>query len=185
LGSLGRKSLKPFGIRIGRHWVFIPALLKPRAVALRRILWGLWNSANVTTLLPGRVSVAINTNMPEKFYGAVGYARFPSLAIRCDIVERLASTAWSLSRNGPFTLDGDAAQLMALAGCGANKIPEILSVLGYSYKTDNDGIMHFNHTRPPSANSMNSNQKQRIKNRKKELIKASPFAALQNLMIER
>jgi hypothetical protein len=123
--------------------------------------------------------------MPEKFYGAVGYARFSSLAIRCDIVERLASTAWSLSRNGPFTLDGDAVQLMALAGCRANKIPEILSVLGYSHKTDNDGIMHFNHTRPPRADSMNSNQKQQIKNRKKELIKASPFAALQNLMIER
>jgi len=184
MGRLGRKSLKPFGIRIGRHWVFMPALLKPRAVRLRGMLWGLWNSTNVITPLPGRVSVAINTDTLQEFYGAVGYARFPNLAIRCDIVERLASIAWTLSRKGPFALDGEATQLLALAGCSTNEIVEILSVLGYRGVEDKDGKIHFNLVRQRRANPKGAASKKKNKKKQIKLIEKSPFAVLQNLMIE-
>ncbi len=177
LGAAGRKSLKSSGVRIGRHWVFLPVLLKPRAVVLRGLLWGLWNGADVAPPPPGRVSVAIEPTAPGGFYEAVGYACFGNLAVRCDMVERLASQVWALARKGPFTLSGDdGAGLMSLAGCGAEDMAEILAGLGYRGKADKDGVLYFNYARPPRAKS-----KQPVKKTRQKLVKDSPFAALKNL----
>ena len=177
LGTAGRKSLKSFGVRIGRHWVFMPVLLKPRAVALRGLLWGLKNGVDAPPPPPGRVSVAVDATAAVGFYGAVGYACFGNLAVRCDMVERLAAQAWTLARKGPFALNGDnAAGLMSLAGCGAEDMAEILAGLGYRGKADKDGVLYFNHARPPRAKS-----KQPVKKTRQKLVKDSPFAALKNL----
>ena len=181
MGRAGRKTLKPLGIRIGRHWVFMPALLKPRAVVLRALLWGLWNGVDAVPPPSGRVSVAIDASAPDGFYGAVGYACFGNLAVRCDMVERLASTAWALARRGPFPLSGEAgAGLMSLAGCGADEMAEILAGLGYLGKADKAGVLHFGHASPPRAKS-----KQALKKKRQKSVKDSPFADLQNLTVGR
>ena len=184
MGRACRKSLIPFDIRIGRHWIFIPSLLKPRAIALRSLLWNLWNKTNFNTPSPGRVSVAIDTNTPPEFYEALGYACFSSLAIRCDIVERLASEAWVLSRKRSFKLEGDATKLLALASCGTNEIVKILSVLGYNSKTDSKGILHFSHARLLSTKVKNNPSKEKQKDKQNKVNKESPFAALQNFTVK-
>ena len=179
LGRAGRKNLKSFGVRIGRHWVFMPALLKPRAVALRALLWDLRNGADIAPPPPGRVSVALGATAPDGFYGAVGYARLGALAVRCDMVERLASMAWTLARKGPFALTGDAgAGLMSLAGCGAEEMAVILAGLGYRGKPDKDGVLHFGHARPPRTKSK---QASGLKKKQPKALKDSPFAVLKNL----
>jgi ATP-dependent RNA helicase SUPV3L1/SUV3 len=185
MSSVDRKSLKPFGVRIGRHWIFIPTLLKPHVIALRGILWGLWNKTKVNTPPPGRVSFAIDNNPPIKFYGAIGYAYFPNLVIRCDIVERLASSAWMLSRKGSFKLEGDATKLLALAGCNTKELVGVLSVLGYKNKVDSSGKIHFIHARPLHTKTKGSIPTPKQKNKNKKYINESPFAALQDLMAER
>ena len=188
LGRAGRKSLKPLGVRIGRHWVFMPVLLKPRAVALRALLWSLRIGSGIAPPPPGRVSVARDATAPDGFYRAVGYACFGNLAVRCDMVERLASMAWALAAKGPFALSGDAgAGLMSLAGCGAGEMAEILAGLGYPGKADRDGVMRFSHARPRNTKSkgVKSNQASGIKKKRQKPVKDSPFAELQNLTVGR
>jgi ATP-dependent RNA helicase SUPV3L1/SUV3 len=177
LGRDGRKSLKFLGIRIGRHWVYLPDLLKPRAVALRGLLWGLRNGADLAPPPPGRVSLSIDAAAPAGFYEALGYARFGALAVRCDMVERLASLAWGLARKGPIALTGETgAGLMSLAGCGADEMAEVLAGLGYRGKPGKDGVLRFGRARPLRVKSKPAAGKKRGK-----VNKDSPFAALRDL----
>jgi len=154
LGRAGRKSLKPFGIRLGRHLVYMPALLKPRAVMLRGMLWALWNGFDTPPPPPpGRVSVGVDKTAPAGFYQALGYVPFGALAVRGDIAERLASMAWALARKGAFAA---SPELLSLAGCGADEMTDILAGLGYRAqkdKTDEDGVIKFRRAkRPPGKN---------------------------------
>ncbi|NQV83984.1 MAG: disulfide oxidoreductase [Rhodospirillales bacterium] len=179
LGSIGRKHLKSLGVRIGRHWVYMQALTKPRAVALRGLLWGLWNGADIAAPLPGRVSVVIDAAAPAGFYEAVGYACFGALAVRCDMVERLASLAWDLARKGPFTLAGEGgAGLMSLAGCGADEMAEILAGLGYRTEPGKDGVLQVSHARPPRTRAKIAPS---VGKKRQKINPDSPFAVLQNL----
>ena len=179
-----RKNLKQFGVRIGRHWVFIPTLLKPHIITLRSILWSLWKNTKVYTPPPGRVSAYVDDRIPMNFYSAIGYAHFPNLIIRCDIVERLASVAWVISRKGIFKMEGDATKLLSLAGCTVDEIVKVLSVLGYKNKLDSKGIIHFRYARPLNKKTKNSILKRNHDIKKKKYNKNSPFAALQNLIAE-
>ncbi|MBC8338405.1 MAG: disulfide oxidoreductase [Rhodospirillales bacterium] len=187
LGRAGRKILKSLGVRIGRHWLYLPVLLKPRAVELRALLWGLWNGAGIPPPPPGRVSVAVDDAVPGEFYASMGYARFARLAVRCDMVERLASAAWTLARKGPFALSEDAgAGLMSLAGCGADEMAGILAGLGYRGCAGKDGVLRFGHAKTPVKKP--ANKSKRVASDGKKRRKAnpdSPFAALQNLTVER
>ena len=53
-------------------------------------------------------------------------------AVRIDIVERIAGRAWALARTGPFAA---GAELLTIAGCGADEMAEILNRLGYRQET--------------------------------------------------
>ena len=79
---------------------------------------------------------------PEEFLRAMGFLTFGSLAVRADIVERLASRAWSLSKSGSFPVSAD---LMSLAGCGPEDMAEILKGLGYRGRKDKKGVIRFRH----------------------------------------
>ncbi|MFB3135875.1 MAG: helicase-related protein, partial [Rhodospirillales bacterium] len=119
LGRDGRKALRKLGVRLGRESVFMPALIKPRAVEMRGLLWavneGLGDSA---VPAPGRVSVPLDKGVPHRFYEAVGYRPLGPRALRVDIVERLAERAWKLSRAGPFAA---GPELLSLAGCASEE----------------------------------------------------------------
>jgi len=174
LGRAGRKSLKPFGVRIGRHWLYLPQLLKPNAIHWRGLLSGL--TIDAATMppppSPGRVSVPVRRGVAREFYEAMGYVPFADLAVRCDMVERLASAAWTVSRKGGFTA---SPELLSLAGCGVDEMTDILAGLGYRVKTDKEGAVTFQWPR-------NAKPKSKPKaNRQSAVSEGSPFAKLQHL----
>ena len=140
LGRDGRKALRKLGVRLGRESVFMPALIKPRAVEMRGLLWavneGLGDSA---VPAPGRVSVPLADGVPRRFYEAVGYRPLGPRALRVDIVERLAERAWKLSRAGPFAA---GPEVLSLAGCGPEEISVVLAALGYRAKNA-DGEVRY------------------------------------------
>ncbi len=134
----GRRALRSLGIRIGRESVFFPALVKPAAVEMGATLWALHRRLKAPPVpAMARVSLPIAAGVPKRFYAAIGYRPFKELALRVDMLERLAARAWELSRSGPFTAD---PVLLSLAGCGADGIGEILMVLGYRAKGSGDGV---------------------------------------------
>ena len=129
LAPADRRRLAGLGVCIGRESVFLPALLKPGAVALRAQLWSLVQGRPQAPdpPAPGRVSVALAAALPTGFYEAVGYRPLGPRAVRIDIVERLAAQVRALARSGPFAAP---PELMALAGCGWEDLGALLLALG-------------------------------------------------------
>jgi ATP-dependent RNA helicase SUPV3L1/SUV3 len=172
LGGKGRKSLRPFGIRLGRHRVYLPELLKPNAVLWRGLLRGLSMEAAEIPPPPGsgRVSLDVPPGAPHGFFEAMGFVAFGALAVRCDMVERLAAKAWTLAQKGAFEA---VPELLSLAGCGVDEMADILAGLGYKGRPGKDGTLRFHRTKK---------QTQKPKNKPKPAVaKDSPFAKLQNL----
>ncbi|MCH7865826.1 MAG: disulfide oxidoreductase, partial [Proteobacteria bacterium] len=194
LGRADRKVLRQLGVRIGRHGVFMPALLKPGAVAMRGLLWVLHRETGSPPgaappppppLAPGRVSTDVIPEAPEGFYEAQGYVRFGALAVRHDMVERLASKAWALARKGPFTA---TPELLSLAGCGADEMTAILRGLGYPAKADKDGVVRFRDgdrgkAKVKAKAKPKPKPKPKTPAKKSKTIGDSPFAKLRDLTV--
>ncbi|MBL6946643.1 MAG: disulfide oxidoreductase [Rhodospirillales bacterium] len=130
LGPDGRRAIRRLGIRIGRESVFIPALLRAGPIDARFHLWTVHAGLEgpPTSFPVGRVSVATDAGVPGAFYWAVGYMPLGRLAVRIDMLERLAEQAWKLLRKGPFAPTPD---LMSIIGCGPEGLSEILTALGF------------------------------------------------------
>ncbi len=138
LDRAGCRALRLLGIRIGRESVFFPALVKPAAVEMRATLWALHKRLKAPPVpAMARVSLPMANDVPKPFYAAIGYRPLKGLAVRVDMLERLAARAWVLSRSGPFAVD---PELLSLAGCGADGVAEILVALGYRTKGSGDAV---------------------------------------------
>jgi ATP-dependent RNA helicase SUPV3L1/SUV3 len=127
-----RRILSRRGIVIGRESVFMPTLLKPRALDLRARLWAAQRGLAAPPPLPptGRTWVRRQTEdpVPAEFLEALGFRVLGLIAVRADILERIAARAWTLAAKGPFVPPPD---LLNLAGCGPNELASVLAALGF------------------------------------------------------
>ena len=92
--------LKFGGIRVGYEHVFMPILLKPDPTALRCLLWAVYQERREIPPAPpaGRVSFETDGKLPWTYYMTAGYAVFDKLAVRLDMLDRLASLLRRASR---------------------------------------------------------------------------------------
>ncbi|MDF1792606.1 MAG: helicase-related protein [Thalassobaculaceae bacterium] len=130
LDDQGRKDLARVGIRLGTENLYIPQLLKPKAVALRGLLWSVQHGRFPEEGLPpeGRVQVVRRAETPTEYDVALGYQRLGGRAIRIDMVERIAALIRQAARNGPFPINPD---MLSLAGVDHETFAAILNDLGY------------------------------------------------------
>jgi len=145
LQEADRKVLARLGVRFGTEAVFFPALLKPRAVALRAVLWSVHENARPIPHPPsaGRVSVpAEELEAPEGFVPAIGYMAVGPRLLRLDMAERIAAAARRLVREGEGRF-APSPEIMSLAGCTAEELPALLAALGYraEEQTAEDGTV--------------------------------------------
>jgi len=124
----GRARLAKLGVRLGRRFVYVPALLKPDRIALRALLWSIAHGQTVTAPPPGRVSLPKDFGGGEAFLLAIGYASLGPVAVRIDLIERLANRLFKRAAAGPFVPDADLA---ASIGCRASDLPGLLAALGF------------------------------------------------------
>jgi len=92
--------LKFGGLRVGYEHVFMPILLKPDPTALRCLLWAIHEerASMPTPPPPGRVSYEATEKLPKDYYLTAGYTLFNTLAIRLDMLDRLAGMLRRASR---------------------------------------------------------------------------------------
>ncbi len=123
-----RARLAGFGVRIGRRAVWLNALVKPRAVEARALLHAVATSMKgpVPTPGPGRVSVPCHAE--AGFYLACGYLPIGRLAVRIDVLEKLADDLGGLSRQGAFAAPDDLASKL---GGNAGDVDELLRWLEF------------------------------------------------------
>ncbi|MEE8444582.1 MAG: helicase-related protein, partial [Alphaproteobacteria bacterium] len=132
-----RQSLRRRGLRLGRDIVFLPALLKPRAIRLRARLWAARHPGrDVAPPAPGRVSAPIADGAPIGFFEAIGYRVIGRHAMRIDILDRIAVRLLRLARKGPFPLPADIAPTL---GIGVELAEAVVAALGYRQRPE-DGL---------------------------------------------
>jgi ATP-dependent RNA helicase SUPV3L1/SUV3 len=184
LDAADRKALARLGVRLGTESVYLEAVLKPRAAALRALLWAVWNDASTPTV-PGAVAQPRDPAVSELAYAAMGYRVLGAQVLRIDLVERLAAAARRLARQGPF---GATPALAMLAGCPVDALAAVLASLGYRVVPGSDGAPRF-HTRKRGRERSRYGKadaprhaRRRGKDRDAE---ASPFAKLRELRLVR
>jgi ATP-dependent RNA helicase SUPV3L1/SUV3 len=185
-----RKRLRALGIVIGRTSVYLPGLLKPAPAQVLGLLWSLWNNLQSPpeALHPGRVSLPTG-DFPPGYLQAIGYRPAGTLALRLDILERIAARAWLLGRKEPFLAD---APFLSLAGCGAEAMGAIFREIGFCKVKENDEGIYYaierKHARSPAQKSGKKPQGKKHARRSKPVkeIKIdphSPFAKLKVLTL--
>jgi ATP-dependent RNA helicase SUPV3L1/SUV3 len=130
LAAAIRPQLRALGVRSGRFALFMPALMKPRAAAMRARLWALQHGVAVPELpSPALVSVpADQPDWPPGFAAALGWLEAGPILIRLDIAEKIAGELGYRSRRAPAALPSGLASRLAIK---ADLLPAVLRHLGF------------------------------------------------------
>ena len=123
-----RGPLKAAGIRAGRFALYHPAVLKPRASAMRAALWALRQGVP-TPVLPaaGLVSCVPPVAWPAGFAAAMGWVSAGPVLIRLDIAERIMAELAYATRRERAAIPPELASRLAVS---AALLPAVLHGLG-------------------------------------------------------
>jgi ATP-dependent RNA helicase SUPV3L1/SUV3 len=168
LSPADRTRLSRLGVRFGVRQIYLPAMLKPRAIELRARLWATHRRAtDLAAPTPGAVAFAADPDQPKGFAEAIGFEQLGASCLRIDIVERLAARLRGLARQGPFALEPD---LMAMTGLTGEQLAAVVVALGF--ERDGDRYLRGPSRRRPSA----------PRRRGRAESSTSPFAALRQML---
>ncbi|WP_240791247.1 helicase-related protein [Roseomonas sp. AR75] len=140
-----RARLKSIGIRAGRYALYVPEVLKPRAMALRAQLWALRHHLPTPALPnPGLVSVTLPEvpqpppedpqasrppeSWPPGFAHFIGWLQAGHVLLRLDVVERVAGELGYLTRRAPAPLPEGLASRLGLKG---DTLGMVLEAMGF------------------------------------------------------
>ena len=124
-----RARLKTIGVRAGRFALFLPALLKPGAAAMRARLLALGQGIPVPALPPaGKVSLAVVPDGLAGMAASLGWLEIGPGLLRVDIAEKVAGElAWA-ARHGATALPAGLASRFSVR---AELLPVVLRRLGF------------------------------------------------------
>ena len=178
-----RKALTKLGVRLGVSHLYLTALAKPAAVALRGLLWAVSKGHPLPVPIPppGRVSVEAlrakegpvkDGGAPPAFWEAIGYPLAGSRALRVDMLDRLETELLTASRaNTPIR----EVALGQRVGLSAEELGAVLTGLGYVRAEGEDGAVTWKRKRPSRQQQANRQRREKPTN------EDHPFAKLRQL----
>jgi ATP-dependent RNA helicase SUPV3L1/SUV3 len=123
-----RGGLKQLGLRAGRFALFLPALLKPQAAAVRASLLALRAGVPTPELpAPGLVSLPPPPEWPPGFAAALGWVTAGPALIRLDIAERVAAELNWAVRQRPASVPDRLESRLSIR---SEALPAVLRGLG-------------------------------------------------------
>ena len=135
-----RKKLWSMGIKIGRYHIFLPKMLKPKAVTLRTILWKIYNNIESNINIPKfGLNFVVNENFNENFLLLCGFERFKDYFIRVDILEKLFINIIDSTVDRKFKIMPD---MMNLLGCSKDNFFTLINLMNYK-KSKNGDTYYF------------------------------------------
>ena len=165
-----RKKLWYMGVKIGRYHVFLPKMLKPKAVMLRTMLWKTHNDISSSVSMPKfGLNFVVNENFDEKFLLLCGFERFKDYFIRIDILEKLFINIMEKSIDRKFKI---LPEMMNLLGCSKENFYKLINLMNYKKSKEID-MYYF------AGDSKKNKEKINIKK-----DKANPFSKLLALNIK-
>ncbi len=138
-----RKQLRNLGIKIGRYHIFLPRMLKPKAVSLRISLWKFYNSFVESNEIPksGLNFLTDNQNkFNKKFLLLCGFENFGNYYIRVDILEKLFLKIIDNTKNGKFKI---SSEMMNLLGCSKENFYKVMGLMNYKREKEDEDIFSY------------------------------------------
>ncbi len=124
-----RKKLWGMGIKIGRYHVYLPKMLKPKAVEFRISLWKIFNNLTDKHEIPKfGLNFIIDKNYEKNFLLLCGFEKFKEYFVRIDILEKLFIKILDNSKDRKFKIN---AEMMNLLGCTKDNFYKLMIYMNY------------------------------------------------------
>ena len=151
-----RKKLWNMGIKIGRYHVFLPRMLKPKAVTLRVTLWKIYNSITSNSLIPKfGLNFLLNENFNEKLLLLCGFERFKDYFVRVDILEKLFISILEKTIDKKFKI---LPEMMNFLGCTKENFYKLIELMNYKKSKEID-MYYFSGDRKKNKEKIIINKK--------------------------
>ena len=131
-----RKKLWGMGIKIGRYHIYLPKMLKPKAVEFRVSLWKIFYSLSDKNQIPksGLNFLASNT-LDKNFLLLCGFEKFKEFFVRIDILEKLFLKIINNTTERKFKIN---AEMMNLLGCSKDNFFKLMTYMNYKKDKSTD-----------------------------------------------
>ena len=124
-----RKKLWNMGIKIGRYHVYLPKMLKPKAVEFRISLWKIFNNIPDKNRIPqSGLSFLINESFDQNFLLLCGFEKFKEFFVRIDILEKLFIKIIDNTKDKKFKIN---SEMMNLLGCSKENFYKLMNYMNY------------------------------------------------------
>src|SRR5262249_13737148 len=121
LDAATRRALGRLGIRFGTESIYVAPFLQIEAIRFRALLWAVRRAPPAPETPMGRrgKAIAIDPDLPESYYAAIGRRVIGGLALRPDRLEQFAAALRNNARSGEVA---DENRLAAIAGIAASDL---------------------------------------------------------------
>jgi len=124
-----RKKLWGMGIKIGRYHIYLPKMLKPKAVEFRITLWKIFNNLSDINKIPqSGLNFLISKNFEKNFLLLCGFEKFRDFFVRIDILEKLFVKIIEATKDRKFKIN---AEMMNLLGCSKENFYKLMTYMDY------------------------------------------------------
>ena len=139
--SQERKKLWNMGVKIGRYHIYLPKMLKPKAVEFRISLWKIFYNLTKKNEIPKfGLNFIINDNYENNFLLLCGFERFKEFFVRIDILEKLFIKILGNSKDRKFKVN---SEMMNLLGCTKENFHKLMTYMGYKKDNKDQDIYIF------------------------------------------
>tara|TARA_Y100001935_G_scaffold253804_1_gene261059 strand:- start:1438 stop:3906 length:2469 start_codon:yes stop_codon:yes gene_type:complete len=124
-----RKKLWGMGIKIGRYHIYLPKMLKPKAVEFRINLWKVFNNLSDTSQIPkSGLNFLTNLKLDRSFLLLCGFEKFKEFFVRIDILEKLFIKIIENTKEKKFKVN---TEMMNLLGCSKENFYKLMTYMHY------------------------------------------------------
>ena len=131
-----RKKLWGMGIKIGRYHIYLPKMLKPKAVEFRISLWKIFhNLSDQNTIPKSGLNFLCDVKYEKNFLLLCGFEKFKEFYVRIDILEKLFLKIIDNTKDKKFKIN---AEMMNLLGCSKENFYKLMNYMDYKKDKDVD-----------------------------------------------
>ena len=131
-----RKKLWGMGIKVGRYHIYLPKMLKPKAVEFRINLWKIFYNLSDKDKIPkSGLNFLVSNTLDKKFLLLCGFEKFKEFFVRIDILEKLFLKILENSKDKKFKIN---AEMMNLLGCTKENFYKLMVYMNYKKDKETD-----------------------------------------------
>ena len=124
-----RKKLWGMGIKIGRYHIYLPKMLKPKAVEFRISLWKIYHNLSDKNKIPkSGLNFLFDVSLNKDFLLLCGFEKFRDFFVRIDILEKLFLKIIENTKEKKFKIN---SEMMNLLGCSKENFYKLMDYMNY------------------------------------------------------